>query len=223
MYDHIMVIGDIHGKWDRFMSLYQKINFNPAKDFLIFLGDYIDRGEKPLHVLDWMYEHRKEKSIVMLRGNHEQMMLNYYHSGGSDHTWLWNGGNKLRKALEHQPPRALEECLRFLDSLPLYHRMDIQGKDYFFCHAGILPNVPLEKQSEKDLLWIREDFYKNYNGSTTVVVGHTPMFYLKREPVPWIMSDRNIIMMDTGSFVEKGCISCMDLISGKIWQSEDPK
>ena len=60
MYERILAIGDIHGQWDRFKSLYGQIDFQPGRDLLIFLGDYIDRGRKFLYVLDWMYEHRNE-------------------------------------------------------------------------------------------------------------------------------------------------------------------
>jgi serine/threonine protein phosphatase 1 len=28
---------------------------------------------------------------------------------------------------------------------------------YFFCHAGARPGVPLEQQSDKDLIWLRND------------------------------------------------------------------
>ena len=42
----------------------------------------------------------------------------------------------------------------FLDRLDLAFGLG----DYFFCHAGIRPEVPLERQSEADLLWIREPF-----------------------------------------------------------------
>ena len=102
MKKRILVIGDIHGMWDRFMSLYGQIEYNPEEDMLIFLGDYIDRGDKPLHVLDWMYEHREDPNIIMLRGNHEQMLLDFYASGESGELWLWNGGDKTRRGLKAQ-------------------------------------------------------------------------------------------------------------------------
>jgi len=36
MYKRILAIGDIHGELDKFLSLYQQLNFNPAQDLLIF-------------------------------------------------------------------------------------------------------------------------------------------------------------------------------------------
>ena len=44
MYKRILAIGDIHGEWDKFLSVYDKIAFNPPEDLLVFVGDYVDRG-----------------------------------------------------------------------------------------------------------------------------------------------------------------------------------
>jgi len=220
-YKRILAIGDIHGEWEKFISLYEKIHFNPDEDLLIFLGDYVDRGPKPLHVLDWMYEHRNEKNMIMLRGNHEQMMLDYYKDG--DNLWVWNGGDRTRKALERQKEGVLEKSLSFLESLPLYYHMTYNGKEMFFCHAGIMPDIPLEQQKECDLLWIREDFYDVYDGDALVVVGHTPVTYLDFPPEPVYFRDRNIIMVDTGSFLEDGFISCVDVLSGQFVRSDPGK
>jgi len=220
-YKRILAIGDIHGEWDKFMSLYEKIHFNPAEDLLIFLGDYIDRGPKPLHVLDWMYEHRNEKNMIMLRGNHEQMMLDYYDYDNK--LWVFNGGDKGRKALAKQKENVFKDCLDFVQNLPLYHHMTYKGKEMFFCHAGVLPGIPLDEQDERDLLWIREEFYDVYDGDALVVVGHTPVTYLDFPPEPLFFKDRNIVMVDTGSFMEDGFISCVDILSGKFVQSDPSK
>ena len=77
MYKRILAVGDIHGEWKKFLSLYRQVQFDPQQDLLIFLGDYIDRGLRSMEALDWMYTHHEEKNIIMLRGNHEQMMLDY--------------------------------------------------------------------------------------------------------------------------------------------------
>ena len=131
MYERILAIGDIHGQWDRFMSLYAQIDFHPERDLLVFLGDYIDRGRKSLYVLDWMYEHRNEKNIIMLRGNHEQMMINYYESNGTRDIWLWNGGDVTRRALMKQSDEVQKKCLDFVKSLPLQFQISVGGNISF--------------------------------------------------------------------------------------------
>ena len=219
-YKRIMAMGDIHGEWDKFMSLYNKVKFNADEDLLIFLGDYIDRGKKPLQVLDWMYEHKDEKNIIMLRGNHEQMMLDYYNSKGCNKTWLWNGGDTSRRLLGKQRLGILDACLSFLENLPLYHRMEINGQEIVFCHAGLVPGIPLEQQDKYDLLWIRDEFYNVYDGESLIVIGHTPVETLGLEAYPTRYQGKNILMVDTGSFMKEGCISCIDILSGTFWQSD---
>ena len=51
-YDRLLVIGDIHGKWERFKSVYDKVGFNAEKDLIVFLGDYLDRGDAPVPVME---------------------------------------------------------------------------------------------------------------------------------------------------------------------------
>lgn len=51
--ERLLVFGDIHGKWERFLNVYQKVGFNPEHDLMVFLGDYLDRGENPVPVMEW--------------------------------------------------------------------------------------------------------------------------------------------------------------------------
>lgn len=218
MKERILAIGDIHGMWDRFLSLYKQIEYDPSKDMLIFLGDYIDRGEKPLHVLDWMYEHSADENIIMLRGNHEQMMLDFYASSEVGALWLWNGGNRTRKGLKRQPADVRQKCLDFVASLPLCHKMDIDGKTYFFCHAGINPALPLNEQVAESLLWAREEYYDHYRGKDIIVSGHTNVDWIRPGTTKPLILE-NMMLLDTGSYLPDGHISCVDILSGQIWQS----
>ena len=56
------------------------------------------------------------------------------------------------------------------------------------------------------------------DGEKTIVVGHTPVQQLGFEPVPQFLNN-NIILCDTGSFIDAGMLSCVDVLSGKYWQS----
>ena len=71
--ERLLVFGDIHGKFDRFMEAYQNAGFDPDKDLLVFLGDYLDRGEQPVPVMEWVLEHFGRRHMIFLRGNHELM------------------------------------------------------------------------------------------------------------------------------------------------------
>ncbi|MBQ3451283.1 MAG: metallophosphoesterase, partial [Selenomonadaceae bacterium] len=100
-YRRILVIGDMHGKFSRLLSLFHKIDFDERKDFLILLGDYIDRGEENMRCFRWAMEMSEKPNVIALRGNHEQMMLYYYALGGTEgYIWLPNGGNKTKAEFE---------------------------------------------------------------------------------------------------------------------------
>ena len=62
--------------------------------------------------------------------------------------------------------------LDFIEGLPLWH----QAGDLMFVHAGLRPGLALEKQSEDDLIWIRDDWLE-YDGAFPwlVVHGHTAL------------------------------------------------
>lgn len=87
----------------------------------------------------------------------------------------------------------------FLERLELAFGMG----DYFFCHAGVRPGIPLEAQNPVDLLWIREPFL-SYPGEfgKIVVHGHTP----QNEPVV----RHNRIGIDTGA-CWTGRLTCLVL------------
>ena len=66
--NRFIVVSDIHGFYDEMISALNKVNFNPETDFLICLGDTIDRGPKNLEVIQYL-ENLPNK--VLVRGNHE--------------------------------------------------------------------------------------------------------------------------------------------------------
>ena len=103
--DRLLVFGDIHGKWNRFVEAYRKVGFNPETDMMVFLGDYLDRGEQPVSVMEWVMEHFGQRHMIFLRGNHEQMFykamrekeetsnLLTFLFGSPKALWLNNGGS----------------------------------------------------------------------------------------------------------------------------------
>ena len=223
-YRRILAIGDIHGKFTRLLSLIHKIDFDERKDLLILLGDYIDRGDENMRCLRWAMEMSEKPNVVALRGNHEQMMLYYYLYGGTEsYIWLPNGGDKTKAEFEQWRQRdstAFQRALSFIDERPFYYWLDVDGEEYIFVHAGLEPRKSLEEQDEESLLWIREKFYNGYKGSAHVVCGHTPTPFIKHNWYYPIRLPNKITLMDTGSFMKDGKISCIDILSDRIWQSD---
>ena len=96
-YKRVLVIGDIHGHYTRFKSLYAKLNVTDD-DLVIFLGDYIDRGSENLLMIRWIMRESQNDNIIALRGNHEQMMIDCIREG--DINWIFNGGNETAKEIK---------------------------------------------------------------------------------------------------------------------------
>jgi protein phosphatase len=74
----VIIVGDLHGDLNSLEKILEDSQFvkrveNREKLFLVFLGDYIDRGQDQLGVLSKTTELLIENpsNIVMLRGNHE--------------------------------------------------------------------------------------------------------------------------------------------------------
>ena len=95
--ERVVVITDIHGCLDECKELLDRLSFDKTKDKLINLGDTIDRGPKIYEVFVFFRELKEEMGdrCVLLRGNHEQMMLDA--TGGSKRDkelWYYNSGEK---------------------------------------------------------------------------------------------------------------------------------
>ena len=206
----IFAVGDIHGCYEKLRALMDKIPLNTKQDRLLFIGDYIDRGPGSIEVLDYLIDLKKRSpGIIFLKGNHEDMLQKYL-NGNDRFTYLLNSGQQTLDAYLHRqdasegypvPPAHL----KFLGELRLYY----QTEDYIFVHAGMRDKIPLEYQTETDLLWIRDEFiYSDYDFGKRVVFGHTPF----KQP----LVQTNKIGIDTGA-VYGNRLTCVQLPEMKFF------
>jgi len=202
--DKIFAIGDIHGSIDRLQDLMQKIPIDFANDTLLFIGDYIDRGPGSVEVVEYLMDLKKRvPEIILLKGNHEDMLEKYL-DGTDRFTYLLNGGQNTLDSYLSKTHRSDSfpipaEHIDFFKSLRLYYETEA----YIFVHAGLRPKIPLASQKTEDLLWIRDKFiYSKYNFGKPVVFGHTPLEKPLVEP--------NKIGIDTGA-VYGNALTCVQL------------
>ena len=219
----VYVIGDIHGRADLLEDMHNRISADAARapldrKVLIYLGDYIDRGPDSFQVIHMLSAHPLEGfKTVYLKGNHEDMMLGFLKDGDYASVWLMNGGMETLKSYQidlANPPRCAKALLEirqeFHEAIPRSHldffanlSLSHTEGDYFFAHAGVNPDKPLEAQQAADLLWIREKFlHCQASFEKTVVHGHTI------NPYPIIRSNR--IAIDTGAY-SSGRLTCLVL------------
>lgn len=185
-YKRVLAVGDVHGCANTLKKLIETIN-PTIEDKLIFLGDYIDRGDKSFEVVDYLIELNKSFDCVFLKGNHEDLLLNCLKGQNySDcRTFMMNGGNatikSYRKNIGYKNDQTEMpfddfpmEHQEFYNNLKLYH----EEEGFLFVHAGVNPYTTFDQQNESDFLWIRGEFLQ-YNGrimeDVKVIHGHTPM------------------------------------------------
>ena len=215
----VYCVGDIHGRNDLLCEMLGLVEFHKRHYTgdvkYVFLGDYIDRGEDSKKVLDTLIDFgRMHDGVCFLRGNHEQVLLDFLQDPLVAKNWLVYGGidtlisynvpvrkmpsvegdfRELQKGLMQKIPPA---HLKFLRSCELFFELG----NCFFVHAGISPDVPLQEQREEDLLWIKDEFVRsNQKYSKLIVHGHS----IEDEPVV----NHNRIGLDTGAYVT-GKLTC---------------
>jgi serine/threonine protein phosphatase 1 len=207
--EKIFIVGDIHGCLRMLRQMMEKIPWRPEVDRLVFLGDYVDRGEDSCGVIQAVMDiSRTSERVDCLMGNHERIFLDYV-EGREVNTFFFNGGTSTLnsyRTCQHQTGELLvpADHVVFLRSLKAWVELD----DYYVVHAGLRPGVALENQSEEDLLWIRDPFiFSNYPFKKRVIFGHTPF------SKPLVMENK--IGLDTGA-VYGNKLTCLELPSLKF-------
>jgi serine/threonine protein phosphatase 1 len=199
------------------MRIDDDLKARPTVDSVqVFLGDYIDRGPNSRKVIDLLIARQRRCNALFLKGNHEDCALRFLSDPTVLSAWQSIGGIPTLLSYGVMPARgddpesqqkasiALREAMpdshrRFIGSLALSYSCG----DFFFVHAGVRPGIPLQRQSQRDLLWIRDDFLLHEGDFGMVVVhGHTPIYK------PEIRSNR--INIDTGAYAT-GQLTCLVL------------
>jgi len=230
------VVGDIHGRCAQLLNLLDMLPRDEAGDTLVFLGDLIDRGPDVRgcveHVVA-MCEQNPDR-VLCLRGNHEQMLLDFIDEGntiwlepviGGDETYrqYTNTALRLENESDLQAARDLirqeipEQQIDFFRKRPLYHEDDFA----IYVHAGLEHGKHPRDSAPHALMWTRDmDFYKSYRGKPCVF-GHTPTVLL-----PWrgrlgrhgIYVFNSAIGIDTGHSIDAP-LTCLSLPDFTLYQT----
>lgn len=189
--ERVYALGDIHGRLDLLTPLIAAIEADDGargstETTVVLLGDLVDRGPDSAGVIAAVRRWSETQRIVVLAGNHEEMLLRAHEDGAQMDAFLRYGGFETLVSygvdptvLAHADPAVAwhlmraavpETDLQFLRDLP----NTVVIGDYLFVHAGIRPGMPLDSQHSDDLRWIREPFLSHSGDHGYVVVhGHT--------------------------------------------------
>ena len=204
MSDLTYAVGDVHGRLDLLERAFDRMaaDADGCPHRVIMLGDYVDRGPESAGVIDFLIRRQVRADVTCLKGNHEAMMSGAL--AGDDvalRSWLSNGGVETLRSYGARNASEMGQAIpaahvAWLSALPLAatdaHRI--------FVHAGLEPDVPLSRQDEATLLWIRTPFLRAPAGAfeAHVVHGHTPVWDAKPDPaVPELLAHRT--NLDTGA------------------------
>ena len=233
------VIGDVHGERALLERMLAELPFVAPDDALVFLGDYLDRGPDPAGVVSLLRRlpEATAGTLVCLRGNHEDALLEAIDSGDAHFLLpVTNGVGQTYRSFIDDPgadPMAAEHIKRYfapatwlpapvvawMRGLPLWHRDDHAT----YVHAGVEGEGTVwalpEASQPAELLWQREpDFFAGYAGPP-LVFGHTPTSDLppadETRTAPWVRGP--LIGLDTGAG-KGGPLTCLELPARAILQ-----
>ena len=212
---------DIHGEYDKFMELLDKIKLKET-DTLYILGDILDRGPHPIKTLRKLMD---MPNVICMVGNHELMALDcleFLMKEITDMsiekldedmldnlvTWQYNGSKSTIDEFCQLDVKAKQEVIEFIKDFVVYEEVSVNDKDYLFVHAGLgnySPEKEIEDYSLHELLWMRADYDVQYFEHTYVVTGHTPTQTIEGNPHPgYIYQKNHHIAIDCGAHYPGG-------------------
>lgn len=230
------VIGDVHGRCAQLRSILEMLPRDGAGDTVVFLGDLIDRGADAPGVVETALElcRANPDKLIYLRGNHEQMLLDFIDTGhalwlspvtGGEYTFEQYTGNLLNILTEEDLEEARQQIIK---SISPEHLDFIRGSQLFYedeyaiyVHAGLDHGKHPSETSSQHLLWARDkDFYTHYRGKPCLF-GHTPTPFLPlrgRLGRHGIYISHSAIGLDTG-YNHQSPLSCLQLPDFILYQA----
>ncbi|CAA6810350.1 MAG: Bis(5'-nucleosyl)-tetraphosphatase, symmetrical (EC [uncultured Sulfurovum sp.] len=157
----VWAVGDIQGCFDSLQELLKKIDFNPKIDELWVAGDLVNRGDKSLETLNYLYSIKDSIKVVL--GNHDIALIAAY-------TGIKKSNETIDPILEAP---NVDELIHWLRQQPFLHWDFTLG--YCMAHAGISPQFDFgmatthAKRIEKKLqgrnykAWLKHMYKKSSN------------------------------------------------------------
>ncbi len=230
------VISDIHGKYDMFMELLEKIGLRD-EDTLYILGDVLDRGPHPIKTVQKLMEMPNAVCIV---GNHELMAIECLDFlmteiteesiSGLDEEMILNyssrqenGGDTTIREFRKLNMDEKLEIIDFIKDFDLFEELSVNGNEYLLVHSGLgnySPEKEIEDYSLSDIVWKSADYDIQYFPDKYVVTGHTPTQAIPGNPRPgYIYRHNNHIAIDCGAFISGGRLAVICLDTGEEFYS----
>jgi len=209
MQEMIWIIGDVHGEYDKLVSLIKKL---PKNAHICFVGDLIDRGKKSAHVLELVIN----SSYDCILGNHEILMVE------DSPMWYSNYGKKTIKSYYSFGFENRPKHMQYLRRLPHFKYYEFKGYKPLVVSHSYMHNIWQGKEfkyNKKDLdvmTWEHMTKQNQFNEAKEIenniynIFGHTPL--------DEVVVTSNYAMIDTGACFKDGKLSAICYPSLEIIQ-----
>ncbi len=222
------VVADIHGCYEEYMELIQKINL-AEEDHLYILGDALDRGTEPMKVILDMVQ---RKNITYIIGNHDYLFIYFIRKLGLGlsnvsnmsaddivdfQAYLEDGGLVTIETFMKLSSDEKQAVYDFLENANVYDEVIADNKRYILVHAGIdnfMEEKTLDEYDVSDFICERADYSRRYfqDNNTYMITGHTPTFYINRDASSKVYTGNGHIAIDCGCvYGGKLAAYCIDL------------
>jgi serine/threonine protein phosphatase 1 len=204
----ILAVGDVHGCDHALATLLETLE-PTAADTFVFLGDIIDRGPSSKQVIDRILRLREQCTVILIMGNHEELLRESISRQAIRDQWLKVGGQATLDSYGGSIDDIPSSHLRFLVSAsPLW-----ETDDNVFIHASLETDVSLANQTNLFLRW------KHIGGTEPphpsgkrVICGHTS----QRDGKPLVFDGWACI--DTYAH-GSGWLTCLDVAADHVYQT----
>ena len=225
-----LIIGDIHGALKALHQIFKRADVTNT-DTLIFLGDYVDGWSESPEVIDFLIALKTTHNCIFLRGNHDDLLLQWLEAKKDNPQWFNHGGRLTMEKYNLLSQDEKQVHIDFLKTLENYH---LDEHNRLFIHAGFtnLNGVTYEYFPKmfywERTLWenalsldstIEKDspyYPKRFNLYKEIFIGHTPVTRIG-ETIP--INKANIWNVDTGAAF-KGPLTILDIDTKQFWQSD---
>lgn len=225
-----LVIGDIHSGLRALKQVLERALVT-TKDRLIFLGDYVDGWSEAVETVDFLIELDETHHCIFLRGNHDELCLEWLADDKLNEVWLQHGGRATVDSYRKADGSVSDIHIMFYENLTNYY---LDEKNRLFLHAGFT-NMKGVKQEyfTKSFYWDRtlwemavsldqdlsadSPYYpKRLVHYPEIYIGHTPVTHMGRTTP---LKAANVWNIDTGAAF-RGPLSIIDIDTKKVWQSD---
>nr|MBQ5811950.1 metallophosphoesterase [Clostridia bacterium] len=222
------VISDIHGDFDRYQKMLEKINFDEERDVLFVLGDVIDYGKDSFRVLLDMssrpnvypilgeHEHLAIPLLKKLSGDISEKAIASFDAKTMQNFMEWGkmGGEETVRSFRELDEEDREWIIEYLEEFVPYEEVEVGGKYFVLAHAGIdgyTKSKELDEYDTEDFLTRSPDYSIPFSGADFLITGHTPTVEIHQGSKGRIFRLNNHIAIDCGAAygMPLGCI-CLD-------------